>query len=253
MSRPRREQTGNLPTAHADANVSRSSTQSGEPVPALEARLKAADERLSRAAKALEPKHKGGELEEYVAARAALLSLERAVASAKGDEYAEPVKFPVRWCTGAPLPHLLANDDRTFLIFLVDRPDPNWDGTTLTVKNPADGRLESLALVEFVGCASVKLGSPNDEVLHGHPLHKKGLEGYTAQVVRNSRWLAELDRINSVHPQYNPDRWRKLNHFIFWFHDTTFECAAESYKVELCDASFADLLARVSQRLSELG
>lgn len=74
---------------------------------------------------------------------------------------------------------------------------------------------------------SAKLGSPNDEVFHGHPLAGKGLEGYTAQLVRNSRWLSELQQINSVHAGYRPEAWQKRNHYVFWFHDTTFECIAE--------------------------
>jgi hypothetical protein len=87
------------------------------------------------------------------------------------------------------------------------------------------------------------------EVFHGHPLYGKGLDGYTAQRVVNSRWVAELEAINSVHRGYEPARWRKLNHYVFWFHDTTFECVAESFKVELYRASMADLLARVCGRL----
>jgi len=156
----------------------------------------------------------------------------------------------VRWCTGAPLPHLIANDYKTLLVFLVDRPDPKWDGSYVTIKSPADRDVESLALVEFIRCASAKLGNPNDEVLSGHPLDGKGLDPYTPQIVRNSRWLAELERINSVHRQYNPERWRKLNHYVFWFHDTTFECVAESYKLELFEESVFNLLARVCQRMT---
>ena len=229
-----------------DGVMSEATGQHEESLTTLEGWMAAARERLKRASAALAPKHKGGEWEEYRAAHAALLSLERTIAQANGEEYAEPLDFPVRWCTGAPLPHLIVNDYKTFLIFLVGRPD----GSYVTVKDPANGAVESLALVEFVCCASAKLGDPNDEVLSGHPLDGKGLDPYTAQVVRNSRWLAELERINSVHRQYNPERWRKLNHYVFWFHDTTFECVAESYKVELFNENFSDLLARVCQRMT---
>jgi hypothetical protein len=96
---------------------------------------------------------------------------------------------------------------------------------------------------------SGKLGSPNDEVFEGHPLNGNGLHGYTAQRVVNSKWLAELEAINSVHRLYDPTRWRKLNHYIFWFHDTTFECVAESFRFVVFHESMADLLARVCQRL----
>jgi hypothetical protein len=225
-------------------------SEPASPIPELERRLAAAQARLGRATAALAPKHRGGEWEEYRAAHDALLVAERAVAAAKGEEYAEPLDFPVRWCTGAPLPHLIANDHKTLLVFLVDRPDPNWDGSYVTLKSPADGATEPLALVEFARCASAKLGTPNDEVFSGHPLHGRGLDPYTAQVVRNSRWLAELERVNSVHAMYRPEAWRKLNHYVFWFHDTTFECAAESYKVEVFEEGFADVLARACRRLT---
>ena len=82
-------------------------------------------------------------------------------------------------------------------------------------------------------CVSAKLGDPNDEVFSGHPLQGKGLEAYAAQRVVNSRWLKEIETINSVHPQYRPAMWRDLQHFIFWFHDSTFECLARSFKVEV--------------------
>ena len=215
----------------------------------IEKRLADARDRLDRAIKALAPKHRGGEWEQYLAANEAVLRLERELAAAKGEEHAVPLDFPVRWDTGAPLPHVIQNDYKTFLTFYVREPDPDWDGSYVIVKDPGDGSVESLALVEFFGCSSAKLGSPNDEVFGGHPLSGKGLDGYTAQRVVNSRWMAELEAINSVHRHYDPARWRNLNHYVFWFHDTTFECVAESFRVEVFRESMVDLLARVCQRL----
>lgn len=215
----------------------------------IEQELSAAQERLKKATRALAPKHKGGELEEFGSAYTAVLSLERELAAAKGEEYAMPLEFPVKWSVGAPLPHIIRSDDKTFLTFYIDIPDPNWDGTCVTVKDPGDGSIESLALVEFYQCVSAKLGAPNDEVFSGHPLYGKGLEGYTAQVVQNSRWIAELEAINQVHDYYKPDFWRTLKHYVFWFHDSTFECIAKSYNVEIFHESMSDLLARVCKRL----
>ncbi len=159
--------------------------------------------------------------------------------------------FPVRWNTGAPLPHLIRNDHRTFLAFLVRVPDPGWDGSYVTIKSPADTTAEPLALVEFQGCISAKLGAPNDEVFDGHPLQGRGLEAYTAQIVLNSPWLAELERINSVHQGYRPQSWKSLSHYVFWFHDSTFECVAQSYSVEVFQESFSALLGSVCARITE--
>lgn len=212
-------------------------------------RLADAQGRLDRAIKALAPTHKGGEWEGYLAAKEAKLKLERELAAAKGEEHAVPLELPVRWDTGAPLPHVIQNDCKTFLTFYVHEPEPDWDGSYATVKDPGDGSVESLALIEFFGCSSAKFGSPNDEVFEGHPLSGKGLDAYTAQRVVNSKWLAELEAINSVHRRYDPALWRKRNHYVFWFHDTTFECVAESFRVEVFRESMAELLARACHRI----
>jgi hypothetical protein len=215
----------------------------------LEKKLAAAQERLGAAVKALAPKHKGGEWEEFAAAEADVLMFERELAHAKGEEYAVVSDFPIKWDIGAPLPHVIANEYRTLLIFYVREIDPNWDGTYVTVKDPAEECVQSLALVEIKGCVSFRMGTPNDEVLEGHPLSGKGLDEYTAQVVKNSKWITELEAINKVHSCYREDRWRKLTRYILWFHDSTFECVAESYEVEV--ESVSNLLAKACGRLLE--
>ena len=214
-----------------------------------EHQLRDAQSRYTRACEALAPIHKGGEWEEYHASHAALLAIEREIAEATGEEFAVLAGFPVQWDTGAPMPILVTNDRKTFLIFYMRVDDPNWDGTYVTVKYPANANADPMVLVEFQRCASAKLGDPNDEVFHGHPLHGKGLDGYTAQIVRNSKWLAELENINKVHSGCNSDRWRGLQHFVFWFHDSTFECIAEDHKVEVLHETLAEILARVYDRM----
>jgi hypothetical protein len=217
----------------------------------LEQRLKAAQERRNAAARALAPKHKGGEWEEFRTAHAALLVAERELAAARQDEYAAPLDFPFQWDTGAPLPQVLVNDHRAILIFRVHVVDPKWDGSYTTMKSPASDQAELLGLVEFKRCRSTRLGSPNDEVLDGHPLAGKGLDGYSAQLVHNSRWIAEIQKINSVHRCYRPEEWQKVNHYIFWFHDSTFECIADSFRLELRVCSIPNLLAAACRRLVE--
>jgi hypothetical protein len=229
----------------------------------LEQKLAIARERLDAAVKALAPKHMGGEWEAYRAAQTALLTAERELAASRNEEHAVPLEFPAPWDTGAPLPQLLVNDHRAFLIFLrrAVEPKPNGPATTApgaaAVEPPTiapgapsnEPAIQPVAVVEFKRCMSAKLGSPNDEVFHNHPLSGKGLESYTAQLVRNSRWLAELQKVNSVHAGYCHHAWSKLNHYVFWFHDTTFECIAESFAVELRDAAIPELLAETCRRL----
>jgi hypothetical protein len=212
----------------------------------LERQLKAANERWQQTLKRLQFKHQRKDRDVHLACGKEVLRLERLLAAAKGDEYAEPIEFPVRWDTGAPLPHLLVNDDRALLAFLLSEPDPAWDGTSVRMVSPARNDPEPLALVTFEFCASAKLGSPNDEVFGGHPLWGKGLEHYAAQRVVNSRWLKEVETINSVHPHYSHSRWTDLQHFIFGFHDSTFECLAKAFKVEVHRMAMRDLLIRMA-------
>lgn len=215
----------------------------------LEIQLAAANSRLQAAAAALAPRHKGGEWEEYRSAHHEVLKLERLLAAAQGEEYAEACDFPLKWDIGAPMPHLIVNDQRAMLAFLLSEPDPHWDGSYVTIKSPSDDRAEPLGLVEFALCVAAKLGAPNDEVFEGHPLNGKGLDAYTAQRVVNSRWLKELEAINSVHRMYRPEHWRNLTHFVFWFHDSTFECVARSFTVETHRLSMKALLGLMVERL----
>ncbi len=133
----------------------------------LERSLQVAVERLQRVISALAPKHKAGEWEEYHAANQEVLLLERQLAAATGEEFAEPCGFPLKCDAGAPMPHLMVNDNRALLAFLLSEPDPAWDGSYVTIKSPADDRPEALGLVEFDHCISARLGAPNDEVFEG--------------------------------------------------------------------------------------
>lgn len=216
----------------------------------LKSQLEKAHTRLKQAIIDLAPKHKGGEWQEYRAAHQEVLRLERLNAAGTGDEYAEPCAFPLRWCAGAPMPHLMVSDTKALLAFFLSEPDPAWDGSYVTIKSPGDEQPQPLGLVEFEHCISTKLGTPNDEVFEGHPLNGKGLEAYGAQRVVNSRWLKELEKINSVHRMYRPEFWTDRNHYIFWFHDSTFECVARSFKVETYRISMKALLGLMVERMT---
>jgi hypothetical protein len=208
--------------------------------------LEAAKGRLARVTKALAPKHKGGGMAEFGAAHEAMLAAERVLAAELGEPYAVPLEFPVQWDIGAPLPHLIQTDSQTFLLFLLGDTQLQKDGFYAAVANPG----EHLATVEFKGCVSAKMGAPNDEVFHGHPLYGKGLVAYRPLRVLNSTWIRELEAINSVHSQFTADRWNTLSHYIFGFHDCTFECVAQSFVVETAEeVTIPTALVAICQRL----
>ena len=56
-------------------------------------------------------------MNEYASVHSEVLSLERKVAAERMEEYAETIDFPAIWSAGAPMPHLLTNGYRTFLLF----------------------------------------------------------------------------------------------------------------------------------------
>ena len=177
----------------------------------LETALRDAQARQSKAIAALAPKHRGGEVEEFNAARTAVLQAERNLAAAKREEYAVPIEFPVRWDTGAPLPYLLQNDYRTFLAFFLHTVDPNWDGAYVNVRNPSSELSEKLALVEFERCVCTKMGTPNDEVLHGHRLYGKGLAGYDTLKEAEAAIARFVAEIEANVPDHMPPAEKKQN------------------------------------------
>jgi len=218
-------------------------------IPDLENQLKVAKNRLETVATALKAKFQGDGLEEWHVSHQEVLRAERRLAAAKGEEYAEQCDFPLKWDAGAPMPHLMVNDHNALLAFLLSEPNPAWDGTYLTLKSPKNIAPEPLALVEFERCLIAKLGGPNDEVFEGHPLFGRGGDAYAAQRVVNSRWIQQLQAINSVHSQYDPKYWVGLNHYVFWFHDSTFECIAKKYTVTTYRITFREMLDIMVERL----
>ena len=106
------------------------------------------------------------------------------------------------------------------------------------------------AVVELVRCLATKFGYPNDEALGGHPLYSRGLGAYEISEVMNSKWIDEQIRQNRVNfPETPNNTWKR--HFVFTFHDSTFECLAADIKIEITTEPFADTLARLSEVLSK--
>ena len=112
-------------------------------------------------------------------------------------------------CAGAPMPHLLANDDNLVLAY----------------ETAPSG--EQYAIVKFALPRAHYFGSPNDEALSGHPLAQRGLGPYGIYEIRNSSWIRALQRMNRVHARHDARRFEALKHIVFTFHDRTFECVAD--------------------------
>ena len=134
---------------------------------------------------------------------------------------------------------------RTFVAFYLSVHDPLFDGTSPHVRDPqAD---HGIGVVEFKRVTSVKIGSPNDEVLRGHPLWGSGLESYSAHEVKNSLWITELMEVDRAHERFDESQWTGRHHFMLTFHDETLECVAKWTITRTAPgATMAEVLARLS-------
>src|SRR5437763_990857 len=149
---------------------------------------------------------------------------------------------------GAPLPIVLSDEHKILLAYIVQDSPSDWDGTSVRVVDPSTLG-EPLALIEFTSYRSFMFGAPNDEAFHGHPLAARGLRPYAAFQIENSSWIRQLEKMNSVHPEHNPKRFERLKHFVFAFHDSTFECVAENFTTTEHEGSLESILPIMQSRL----
>lgn len=149
--------------------------------------------------------------------------LQRKLSLAKGEETALLMEWNFAWDTGAPSPYVMSHEGKTILIYYI-------------------------ALVEFIGCYSIKFGGAYDGGLSRHPLYGKGLEWYEAHIIENSRWIQEEMKIESDQKHFNEELWKRRKHLLFVFHDEIFECITESYKVEVIRDSFANVVLEAQKR-----
>lgn len=149
--------------------------------------------------------------------------------------------------TGAPCPALVSDEHRVLLAYLISEPDPNWDGSYARSVGPET--VGAAAIVDFIWPRAHFLGPPNDEAFSGHPLADRGLEPYGAFEIKQSSWIRRLERMNSVHPSHRPEIFDTLRHFIFSFHDSTFECVADGLGVKRIRGSIQSALQQMTQSL----
>jgi hypothetical protein len=109
---------------------------------------------------------------ELLAAHERQLQAERDPA-ARGEQYAQVIDIGPRWDIGAPLPHLISNGSLAIVVCLASQPDPDWDGTYVTVVSHADEHASLFVVIELRGCHEIRFGGPNDEAIAGHPLDGK--------------------------------------------------------------------------------
>lgn len=170
------------------------------------------------------------------------------------DDRDEVVELPdvPRPSAGAPLPAVVATERQLFLRYLLGVTDRVQKDTSARVANESSEG-ERVALVEFEHPLAHLFGPPNDEGFAGHPLAGRGLHPYSAFEVRHSSWIRELERMGTVHPQHRPSDYKRFRHFIFAFHDSTFECVAERLVHDVSDAPLFGAVERIVDRVRPVG
>jgi hypothetical protein len=141
---------------------------------------------------------------------------------------------------GAPMPLVVANEHSVVLAYLLQDADPTWDGTSVRVLNHESA--EPAAMVRFQMAYAHYFGMPNDEAFEGHPLHARGLEPYSVARIENSSWIRQLAEMNSVHEHHSASAFAHLQHFIFAFHDSVFECVARSFELRRIEGPLSGAL-----------
>lgn len=177
------------------------------------------------------------------------LKAERDLAAAHGEQYAQIIDIGPRWDTGAPIPHVISNGSRAFVVCLASQPDPHWDGTYVTVVSAAGAHPSLFVVIEMWGCSDIRFGGPNDEAISGHPLHGKGLGSYRAHEVFNSGWIEERIKVNSVHPQHSDVPFRRLHHYALLFHDEMLEVLGRGIEFRLVSGTMRGILDSLTDSL----
>lgn len=152
----------------------------------------------------------------------AVSAAERDLAAAKGEQYATDLNMGVRPEAAISGAFLLQDE---YLCFLTFNAMEQLPGSELFTD-------AGTAVVELIGCLVTRFGHPNDEALPGHPLYHSGLGGYGIYEVHNSNWCKAVVAVNRVSFPETDESYRG-RHFLFVFHDSSFECLASSIVLEV--------------------
>jgi hypothetical protein len=213
------------------------------------------EKRLAIAKQSLDNALRGIGSEDWEIASDRFDFLEREIALAKGEECAIPFRPPsyyddgslvpadVKWGPEAAVsgPFLLQTDRSCFLNF------NGVDSKTSSLFGDETNFFGFQVTIEFEVCQITKFGYPNDEAIEGHPLYSKGLRAYDIFEVENSSWIKSIERQNQV--SFPNSNYKSQRHFIFTFHDSTFECIARDLKATLSEKPIKEIIEPLIGRI----
>jgi hypothetical protein len=102
-------------------------------------------------------------------------------------------------------------------------------------------------LSNWYGALPRSSGIQTMRLLRANPLYRNGLDFYVVHEVMDSSWVKQMEDQNRIcFP--NTERWQE-HHYIFTFHDSTFECVADSLRVSFSTGPSKEVYEKIASQL----
>jgi hypothetical protein len=149
--------------------------------------------------------------------------------------------------SGAPLPTTIATEHRLLLAYYTAlwEPEPPSSKRQKIPTLVSDATLGTIAIADFRRPIAHFSVSISNETFDTHPFAFRGLIGDAIFRVENSSWIRQLAAAQYAHKQYRGTAASK-KHFIFAFHDSIFEAAAEDLDIRTIQGSMADAVGEMA-------
>ncbi|MBL4786492.1 MAG: hypothetical protein JKY49_13820 [Cohaesibacteraceae bacterium] len=141
------------------------------------------------------------------------------------------------------MPGIISTEHEVVLYYQLNDTPPEWDGSYTTQIDSHTERLT--AIVKWVRCYQHMFGSGGEYVAHRHPLAERGFGPFGNFEVTNSSWKQTHIEMNKGHYDFFPGMYDDLRHFLLPFHDSTFECLAKGFEIEIVHGSSIDIMKRI--------
>ncbi len=143
---------------------------------------------------------------------------------------------------GMPCPIVFAEEDIVVLSYSM-RDEPPFQPTTAPLAIIRFGK----PYLHFFG---PPLFTSNEEAGLWHPLAGRGLFPDGVFRVDRSSLVRHFERMNSYHSYCDLPRFDRLTHYIFTFHDSTFECVSGSLDANVENCGFDEEHSRMLAHLN---
>jgi hypothetical protein len=152
---------------------------------------------------------------------------------------------------GAPWPTVVATEHRLLLAYYTEvwHPEPAPKKRLQMPLLVSESSLGTVAIVDFRHPVAFFSVPVSNKTFDAHPLAFRGLAGYGVFRVENSSWIRRLAAIQYCHDRPNPGALSPKRHYIFVFHDSVFEAAADALEVKNLQGSMGDAQDQMSQTL----